>query len=154
MKKHVVIMIVVSVLSGCNNPPTPATTEVLMAPVDVGTKTPDYEVVSPTELKLAPGVKLQVLEGTGKHNNGFVLLRADGGLGGFMACGCVGATISSCKTENDNPEHPSCSGSCTDSEGNAHPCQLEGPIIGPPKDPFTLKFVDKSARIWGPQSKN
>lgn len=148
MKKRVAMamVVVVSVLGGCGKQSAPATIEVVMAPVDVGTKTPDYEVVSPTELKLAPGVKLQVLEGAGGQNNGFVLLRDNGGLGGFMACGCVGATTSSCKTENDNPEHPSCSGSCTDSEGNSHPCQLEGPIIGPPKDPFTLKFVAKSAR--------
>lgn len=148
MKKRVVMamVVVVSVLGGCGKRLAPATTEVIMAPVDVGTKTLDYEVVSPTELKLAPGVKLQVLEGAGGQNNGFVLLRADGGLGGFMACGCVGATTSTCKTENDNPQHPSCSGGCTDSEGNFHGCQLEGPIIGPPKDPFTLKFVARPAR--------
>lgn len=148
MKKRVVmaILVGVSVLGGCAKQSEPVTTEVVMAPVDVGTKTPDYEVISPTELKLTAGVKLQVLEGAGGQNNGFVLLRDNGGLGGFMACGCVGATISSCKTENDNPDHASCSGSCTDSEGNAHPCQLEGPIIGPPKDPFTLKFVAKSTR--------
>ena len=112
-----------------------------MAPVDVGTRTPDYEVISPTELKLAPGVRLEMLDAAPGQSRAFVLRRADGGLGGFMACGCVGATISSCKTENDNPDHPSCSGSCVDSEGNAHPCQIEGPIIGPPKDPFTLRFV-------------
>lgn len=122
-------------------PPTPAPTEVVMAPVAVGTRTPDFEVVSPTELKLAPGVRLEVLEGVDGQVQGFVLRRNDGGLGGFMACGCVGATISSCKTENDNPEHPSCSGSCVDSEGNSHPCQIEGPIIGPPKDPYRIRFV-------------
>ena len=119
-----------------------------MAPLDVGTKTPDYEVISPTELKLTPGVKLQMLEGADGQNNGFILLRNDR-VGGFMACGCVGATTSSCKTENDNPEHPSCSGSCTDSEGNAHACQISGPIIGPPKDPFILKFI-AGAPNWTP----
>jgi hypothetical protein len=113
-----------------------------MAPVEVGTKTPDYEVVGPNELRLASGVRIQVIE-SADGPNGFALLRLDGGIGGFMACGCVGATTSSCKTENDNPEHASCSGSCTDSEGNAHPCQLEGPIIGPPKDPFLIKFIAK-----------
>ena len=141
MKMHVAMIIVVSVLGGCTEQSSPTTSEVVMAPVDVGTKTPDYEVVSPTELKLAAGVKLQLLEGADGQNNGFVLLRANGGLGGFMACGCVGAQTSSCITENDNPAHASCSGSCTDSEGNVHACQLEGPIIGPPKDPFHLKFV-------------
>ncbi|MEW5757718.1 MAG: hypothetical protein AB1810_15600 [Pseudomonadota bacterium] len=147
MKKHLamVIAVVVGALSGCSTQ-APVTTEVVMAPVEVGTKTPDYEVISPTELRLAPGVKLQVLESAEGQNKGFILLRADGGLGGFMACGCVGATTSTCKTENDNPVHPSCSGGYTDSEGNFHPCQLEGPIIGPPKDPYTLKFVDKSTR--------
>jgi hypothetical protein len=150
MKKNVamamVIVIVVSFLGGCDKQSPPAATKVVMAPMDVGTKTSDYEVVSPTELKLASGVKLQELKGADGQNKGFVLLRDNGGLGGFMACGCVGATTSSCKTENDNPEHPSCSGSCTDSEGKGHPCQLQGPIIGPPKDPFTLQFVEKSAR--------
>ena len=52
----------------------------------------------------------------------------------------------SCKTKIDNPEHPSCSESCTGSEGVAHPCQLEGPIIGPPKDPFTIKFLANRRR--------
>jgi hypothetical protein len=146
MNKCIAIVIVLGVIGGCAKQPAPTITEVVMAPVDVGTKTPDYEVVSSSELKLSSGVKLQVLNGAGGQNNGFVLLRDNGGLGGFMACGCVGATTSSCKTENDNPEHPSCSGSCTDSEGNGHPCQLEGPIIGPPRDPFTLKFVARSAR--------
>jgi len=146
MKKYIAIVIVLGVIGGCAQQSAPTVTEVVMAPLDVGTKTPDYEVVSSSELKLSSGVKLQALNGAGGQNNGFVLLRDNGGLGGFMACGCVGATTSSCKTENDNPEHPSCSGSCTDSEGNGHPCQLEGPIIGPPKDPFTLKFVARSAR--------
>jgi hypothetical protein len=144
------MVVVVGVLGGCAQETAPPVTEVVMAPVDVGTRTPDYEVVSPTELRLAPGVRLQELRGPEGQNNGFVLLRNDGGLGGFMACGCVGATTSSCVTENDNPDHPSCSGSCTDSEGNAHPCQLEGPIIGPPKDPFTLKFISRPAPNWTP----
>ena len=143
MKRHVAMVVVVSILGGCAKQSSPTVKEIEMAPVDVGTKTPDYEVVSPTELKLAPGVRIKVLEGAGGQNNGFVVLRQNGGLGGFMACGCVGATTSSCKTENDNPEHPSCSGSCTDSEGKAHDCQLET-IIGPPKDPFTIKFVARS----------
>jgi hypothetical protein len=140
MKRHLaVVAIGVSILSGCNEQ-SPPTTEVVMAPMDVGTRTPDYEVVSPTELKLAPGVTLHELKGAGGENNGFVLI-GKGGLGGFMACGCVGAASSSCKTDNDNPEHPSCSGSCTDSEGNGRPCELEGPFTGPPRNPFTLKFL-------------
>ncbi len=147
---RIAVAVAVAVLGGCAEHKPPPVREVLMTPVAVGTKTPDFEVVSPTELKLAPGVRLQVLEGAGGQNNGFVLLRDNGGLGGFMACGCVGATTSTCKTENDNPEHPSCSGSCTDSEGNPHPCQLSGPIIGPPRDPFTLKFVAQPIFNWTP----
>jgi hypothetical protein len=145
MKKPVAaVAVVASILVGCGEQSSPIK-EVEMAPVDVGTKTPDFEVVSPTELKLASGVKLQMVNGAGGQNKGFVLMRKNGGLGGFMACGCVGATTSTCKTENDNPEHPSCSGSCTDSEGNPHPCGISGPIIGPPKDPFILKFSAKRA---------
>lgn len=143
MRRLVAIMATACTLAGCSDKSSSPAIEILMAPMEVGTKTPDYEVISPRELKLSPRVKLQ-FEGNAGQNQGFVLLRDNGGLGGYMACGCVGATTSSCKTENDNPEHPSCSGSCTDSEGNAHPCQIEGPIIGPPKDPYKLRFVEKS----------
>ena len=143
MRTPFAIITTVLALSACSEKTSKTTTEVLMAPVEVGTKTGDYELISPTELKLSHGVRLQ-FEGDSGQNKGFVLLRDNGGLGGYMACGCVGATTSACKTENDNPEHPSCSGSCTDSEGNAHPCQIEGPIIGPPKDPYAIRFVDKS----------
>jgi hypothetical protein len=135
-------LVVLCVLGGCATR-TPGITEVVMAPLEVGTKTPDYEVISPTELALAPGVKLQMLKGADGQDNGFILLKNDQ-LGGFMACGCEGATIGSCKTENDNPEHASCSGGCSDSEGNPRPCQISGPIIGPPKDPFILKFIARS----------
>jgi hypothetical protein len=85
MAMAMAMVAVVSVLDGCAKQSAPPITEVVMAPVDVGTKTPDYEVVSPTELKLAPGVKLQVLQGAGGQNNGFVLLRDNGGLSGFMS---------------------------------------------------------------------
>lgn len=155
-------LVVVSLLGACDRqpppptttttttpPPTtpPAITEVVMAPLDVGTRTADFEVMSPTTLKLAPGVKLEMVEGPEGQNNGFVLRRNDGGLGGYMACGCLGATQGNCKTENDNPEHPSCSGGCTDSEGNPRGCQMQGPIIGPPKDPFMLRFVARSSPL-------
>ena len=33
------------------------------------------------------------------------------------------------------------SGSCIDDQKSPHPCSLFGPIIGPPKDPFVLKFL-------------
>jgi hypothetical protein len=126
------VILGVGVLGACAE----RSNEIAMFPVVVGTKTPLYEVVASNELRLAPGVKFQVEEGTGGKNNGIVLLRPNGATGGYMACGCIGATTSSCVTVSDNPDHPSCSGSCTDSEGNAHGCSLFGPIIGPPKDPI------------------
>jgi hypothetical protein len=151
MKKHVAmaLMVVVSVLGGCAKQSEPPVTEVLMSPVDVGTKTPYYEVVSPTELKLAPGVNLQTLQGAGGQNNGFVLYLDNGTVGGHMACGCFGATIGSCVTVNDVPGKVECDGGCTDSEGNEQPCGVSGPIIGPPTgEVFTLKFVPKPR--WTP----
>ena len=137
------IVILASLFSSCGRPLSKSVvTEVMMAPLEVGTKTPDYEVISPSELKLAPGVKIKVLKGPKGENNGFVLLRPNGGLGGFMACECSGATTGRCVTENDNPGHASCSGGCTDSEGNPRGgCQLVGPIIGPPRDPYVIKVV-------------
>jgi len=135
-------LFVLSMLSSCSMH-TPPTTEILMAPLNVGTKTSDFEVVSPTKLQLAPGVTVQVLEGANGQNNGFELIKNNGRApGGFMACGCVGAQTSSCITDNDIPGQASCSGSCSDSEGNIHACQLEGPLIGPPKGPFSIKFID------------
>jgi hypothetical protein len=140
MKRFVAMAVLVVFLFGpCKKQPAPTIVE--MYPVVVGQKTDLYEVLGPNELKLAPGVKIKVVKGPRGEKNGFVLMRPNGGLGGFMACGCIGATTSSCKTTSDNPEHPSCSGSCTDSEGNPHGCSLFGPIIGPPRDPFMLKFL-------------
>lgn len=143
MKKLVAIAIIVNaiILGACKKHPSPTTDEVRIFPAVVGEKTELYEVVAPNSLRLAPGVKLQVVEGAGGKKNGMVLLKSNGEIGGYMECGCVGATISSCVTTSDNPNNPSCSGGCTDSEGNPHPCQLFGPLIGPPKDPAALKFV-------------
>jgi hypothetical protein len=114
---------------------TRTTRVVSMYPVIVGEKTELYEVVAPNALRLAPGVKFRVVETPG-GNSGIVLLKAREEIGGFFSCGCVGATTSSCITTSDNPDHPSCSGGCTDSEGNVRGCMLFGPIIGPPKDPI------------------
>lgn len=116
----------------------PTARRVPMYPVIVGEKTDLYEVVAHNELRLAPGVKFQHVQTPG-GNNGIVLLKPGGGggrVGGFFSCGCVGAQTGNCVTTSDNPDHPSCSGSCTDSEGNPHPCSMYGPIIGPPKDPI------------------
>jgi len=128
------------VVLGCANP-APTTDEVRMYPVEVGSKTDLYEVVAPNALQLAPGVKFQVVAGPGGKNNGIVILARDNSVGGYMSCGCIGATTSTCVTTNDNPEHPSCSGGCTDSEGNGHACQLFGPLTGPPKDPAHIRFL-------------
>jgi hypothetical protein len=114
--------------------------EIAIFPVVVGTKTDLYEVVAPNELRLAPGVKFQLVESATGKNSGWVLLRPNGETGGYMACGCVGAQTSSCVTVSDNPDHPSCSGGCTDSEGKTNPCELIG-YIGPPKDPFRIRFL-------------
>jgi len=143
MKRLVALAVLVGagVLGACSNRPSPTTNEVPMYPVVVGEKTELYEVVGPKELKLAPGVKVQVVDGPSGKNSAIVLLKPNGGVGGYMACGCIGATTSSCVTTSDNPEHPSCSGGCTDSEGNEHGCSLFGPLIGPPKDPLTIRFL-------------
>jgi hypothetical protein len=127
VQKFLIMTVSLLVLTSCTHH------KVVMYQAVVGTKTDLFDVVSPTELKLAPGVKSQIVAGPCGPKSGIVFLKNDGG--GYMACGCVGAQTSGCKTENDNPEHPSCSGSCTDSEGNQHGCGLFGPIIGPPKDP-------------------
>lgn len=98
-------------------------------------------MVSPNELKLANGDRIRVVPGPGGKNNGVVLLRPNGDTGGYMSCGCIGATTITCVTTNDNPAHPSSGGGCTDSEGNAHGRMLFGPIIGPPKDPLMIRFL-------------
>lgn len=140
MKRLVAMAIIVAagVLGACSK--QSSTNEVSIFPVVVGEKTELYEVVAPNELKLAAGVTFKVVPGPGGKNNGIVLLRPNGATGGYMACGCVGAQISSCIATSDNPDHPSCSGGCTDSEGNPHGCDLFGPLIGPPKDPLSIRF--------------
>jgi hypothetical protein len=143
----------VGVLGACATRSSPTTNEIVMFPVVVGTKTPLYEVVAPNELKLAPGVRFEVVKNADGNNNGLVLLRPNGTVGGYMSCGCVGAQTSSCVTVSDNPEHPSCSGGCTDSEGNPHPCQLFGPLIGPPKNPFHIRFLARPASNPGARGK-
>ena len=140
MKKYIFPLLAFYLLYGCSEDSSQNIIEIEMVPLEVGTKTPDYEVISSTELKLASDVKLEMIETDEGENKGFVLLKANGALGGYMACGCVGAQMGNCVTENDNPAHPSCSGSCADSEGNIEPCQISGPIIGPPQNPFQIKF--------------
>ncbi len=139
MKSVMVMAVVVAFLFGPEK--ATCTYNRKMYPVVVGEKTDLYEVLGPNELKLAAGVKIKVLKGPRGEKNGFVLLRQNGGVGGYMACGCISAMTSSCVTTSDNPEHPSCSGNCVDSEGRPRGCELFGPIIGPPRTPFMLKFL-------------
>jgi hypothetical protein len=127
VQNFLIMTVVLAIFTSCHR-------KEVMYPAVVGTKTDLFEVVSSTELKLAPGVKSQIVAGPCGPKSGIVFQQIGGG-GGYMACGCSGATQGNCKTENDNPQHPSCSGGCTDSEGNPHGCGLYGPIIGPPRDP-------------------
>ncbi len=138
----------VCILGACPQPSTPETEEVVLKSVAVGTKTELYEVVAPGRLRLAPGVKSQVVEDLGGRQNVIVIMRPNGGIGGYVTCQCVGATSGgSCKASSDNPEnHPVCIGSCTDSEGVPRPsaCDMRSGNIGPPRDPpVNIKFVDR-----------
>ena len=120
------ILIGVLLLTSCHR-------KEVMYPAEVGTKTDLFEVVSSTELKLAPGVKSQIVAGPCGPQSGIVFQK--NGSGGYMACGCPSGTEGTCATENDNPEHPSCTGGCRDSEHRPLSCSLYGPLVGPPKDP-------------------
>lgn len=138
VKWGIAIAVMLGILSGCDKQSSSPPQGMLLAPLVVGTKTPLYEVVAPNKLKLAPGVKYEVVPGPPDgENTGIVLLRPNGVTGGYIACGCVGAQTSYCKTDNDNPEHPACSGYCLDSEGVQRECEMEG-RIGPPKNPIHM----------------
>jgi hypothetical protein len=141
MRIQGMMLIAAIMLAGCARPQTASVVEVEMAPLEVGTKTPDYEVVAPNALQLAPGVRTEPVKDA-NGNQGFVVMRNNNN-GGFISCGCIGATIGSCTTVNDNPDHPECSGSCTDSEGNPHACSMTTET-GPPKDPYILKYVSRA----------
>ena len=135
------VMASAGVFGACASRPSPTINAIDMYPVVVGSKTPLYEVVAPNALKLAPGVTFEVTEGPCGESSGFVLMRPNGGIGGYVACGCIDAMSGNCITTSDNPEHPSCSGNCFSSEGRAHGCEIFGPIIGPPRDPLRIRFL-------------
>ena len=134
MHRLLLISFVLPILVSCGH------RKVVMYPAKVGTKTELFEVVSSKQVTLAPGVKSQIVGGPCGPQSGIVYQRPEGGPGGYMACGCTGAQTSTCTAENDNPLHPSCSGGCTDSEGNQHGCELYGPLPGPPKDPAAIEL--------------
>ncbi len=122
--QSVIAIVGVAVLGGCVERQSPQTEEAVMFPAVVGQKTALYKVEAFNALRLAPGVKFRVVDGPCGRNSGILLLRPNGSTGGYMACGCVGATTSSCTTTSDNPDHPSCSGACTDRAISRHDAQL------------------------------
>jgi hypothetical protein len=108
-------------------------TPVAGTPVVVGTKNDLYEVLAKNQLKLAPGANVMITPGPNGQGSGLIIFRQNST--GYAACGCTGATTSTCKASSDNPDNnPTCSGSCTDSEGNPHSCNMEN-LPGPPQDP-------------------
>jgi len=136
MKRLVAISIIIGVLGACATRPSPTG----MVPLVVGATTPLYEVVAPNELKLAPGVTFQTVTITGSFGtrNGIVLLMPNGDTGGYIECECAGSTHGDCTTTSDNPDHPSCSGSCKDSEGKPAGCWMST-LIGPARDPLFIR---------------
>jgi hypothetical protein len=92
MKTQGLMLIAAVLLAGCAKPQAAKLVEVEMAPLEVGTKTPDYEVVAPNALQLAPGVRTEPVKDA-NGNQGFVVMR-DNNNGGFISCGCIGATTS------------------------------------------------------------
>jgi hypothetical protein len=125
--------------------PVQASEEITAVQMMVGDKTPAYEVVAPNAFKLAAGVRAEVIDVGGGKQNGWVLRMPDGVTGGYISCGCASSATGSCKTENDNPEHYSCTGGCSNSEGNPVGCTPFN-FPGPPKDPFVrIRFVTRPA---------
>jgi hypothetical protein len=132
MKNALAMVLAAVILAGCSD--ESSKTPVAGTPVVVGSKTDLYEVSAKDRLHLATGVTFEVTPGPNGQGSGLIIFK-DNQPGGYMACGCTGAQTSNCKISSDNPENdPSCSGSCTDSEGNAHACEMEN-RPGPPRDP-------------------
>ena len=96
---------------------------------DASTKALDHKASSPTKLAFMPSMEV---DGVCWRSEQPLFCKAEKVQ--YVECGCISAMISYCKTENDNPAHPSCSGYCQDSEENHHPCE-ENTLTGPPKDP-------------------
>lgn len=141
MKKLLAIALVVSAMAAGIGSCSKKSSEITVYPIKVGTKTDLYEAVAANALQLADGVTFKVVPGPGGgQQNGIVLMRSNGEIGGYVVCECIGATQGGCKTESDNPNHPSCSGGCTDSEGNARGCMISEPLPGPPRDPTLIRM--------------
>ena len=128
MQKFLIMTVALCIFTSCKP------RKIVMYPAVVGTKTELFEVVSSTELKLAPDVKSQIVAGPCGPKSGIVFQKNNGS-GGYFSCGCPDYAEGACTTKNDNPEHAECDGGCHDSEGKELGCTLFGPIIGPPRDP-------------------
>lgn len=133
----IVILALVFAAGSCKKPSQSG--EIALSLAKVGDKTDLYTVVAKNQLELAPGVTMTPADGPCGPGSGMVLMR-DNEIGGYVACGCVGATRSSCKTTNDNPNHPACEGGCVDDQGVDRGCQISEPLPGPPRDPLMIKF--------------
>ena len=136
MKLTIIGILAFAVVSGSCKPQSD---EIELSLAEVGDKTDLYTVVAANRLELAPGVTMQPTDGPCGAGSGMLLMR-QGEIGGYVTCGCVGATTSTCRTSNDNPNHPECTGGCTDSEGKGHACGVSDPLPGPPKNPLLIKF--------------
>jgi hypothetical protein len=141
MKKLLAVALVVSAMAAVIGSCSKQSSEITVYPIKVGEKTDLYEAVADNALQLAEGVTFKVVPGPGGgQENGIVLMRPNGEIGGYVVCECIGATQGNCKTESDNPNHPSCTGGCTDSEGNPHGCMISAPLPGPPRDPTLIRM--------------
>ena len=65
MKRLMLIAIIAGAIVpvACSKRPSGPTDEIVMHPVSVGEKTDLYEVVAPNELKLAEGVRAEIVDG-------------------------------------------------------------------------------------------
>ena len=142
MKPTLGIMLALSigVLVACSKRSSGTADIIPIYPIKVGEKTDLYEVIAPNDVKFADGVKIKFVPEPGGQNNGFVFMRPNGEVGGYIRCECLESMSGSCKTTNDNPNHPACEGGCTNSEGNLLPCMFSQPYPGPPRDPTLLRL--------------
>jgi hypothetical protein len=135
------ILFAVLAASGCGHvvkdPP-----QSVMYRMPVGAKTAFFEVTSPNSVALRPGVRAEIVAGPCGPKSGIMLMQDDRP-GGYIACGCHSAMTGSCQTVNDNPEHPSCSGGCRNSEGLPVACEMYG-MIGPPRNPVLIQLLQET----------
>ena len=101
MKLTIIGILAFAVVTGSCKPKSE---EIELSLAEVGDKTDLYTVVAANRLELAPGVTMQPTDGPCGSGSGMLLMR-QGEIGGYVTCGCVGATTSTCKTSNDNPQH-------------------------------------------------